>query len=559
MLSLRASTLLALVALAAAACVTSGATSPAAASPVSTGTYTVVSCPGDNGWSAEETTVSLGNQQTSIVTNAPATGPYYTDDCASGAGGISLEYPTGAGWTSSTLQFAIPADLDAWISGWSMNIAAFGHVCATENHMNCPDSNDVSGEGSVEITGTCSQAAEPFDFTDDGLGEVDTTVSAQALNCGSVTSVPIQVFCITVCTGPAGDPLASVQVNAASFGIESVGAPTASDFSGSLLSGAHGNASLSFTATDPEGPGVYNVLVQIDGSTVYSGTPDLNGGQCVALGNAAQGGGLEFASLVPCPQSEDVDVGVNTSSLTPGSHELQVLVTNAAGISTTVLTQSIDIGGDGSQATPSPDDYSLALTNASVHFRKTVSRPYSRSALRISGKLSARTGFQASGAPVSAWAQSASGGAFSELASTTANANGKWTLTVSKGPSRLVRIIAGTGAQPVGDTGALTVREHVSPSLTLRVQAPGAGRLVFSGHVYPNSPSASPIVLIEARGPHGWEVVGTPVHLSAGGAFHYAYQSSPVTVGRAFDFRATTIATGLWSSGSSPKRVATVH
>jgi hypothetical protein len=194
-----------------------------------------------------------------------------------------------------------------------------------------------------------------------------------------------------------------------------------------------------------------------------------------------------------------------------------------------------------------------------VHFRKTVSRSYSRSALRISGKLSARTGFQASGAPVSAWAQSASGGAFSELASTTANANGKWTLTVSKGPSRLVRIIAGTGAQPVGDTGALTVREHVSPSLTLRVQTPGAGRLVFSGHVYPDSPSASSVVLIEARGPDGWEVVGTPVHVSARGAFHYAYQSSAVTVGRAFDFRATTIATNLWSSGNSPTRVATVQ
>ena len=82
---------------------------------------------------------------------------------------------------------------------------------------------------------------------------------------------------------------------------------------------------------------------------------------------------------------------------------------------------------------------------------------------------------------------------------------------------------------------------------------------MFSGHVYPDSPSASPVVLIEARGPDGWEVVGTPVHISASGAFHYAYQSAPITVGRAFNFRATTIATSLWSSGSSPTRVATVQ
>jgi hypothetical protein len=564
MLSLRAPVRLRLIALAAASCVAIAVVPAAVGSPVSGGTYTVVSCPGDDGWSAIDTTLSLGAGQTTTVTSAPATAPNYVDTCTSGTGRMFLEYPTGAAWTTATLEFGLPADLDAWINGWSVSLTAFAHVCATQNHMDCPDSNDVSGEGAVEITGTCAPGGQPFDFTDQGLGTVETTATAQDLNCGSVTSVPIQVFCYTVCTGPGGYPLASVQVNAASFEIETVGAPTASDFSGSLLqSGAQGNASLSFTAADPQGPGVYKVAVLIDGNPVYSGTPNLNGGRCVSVGNDAENGGVEFAWVIPCPQSENVDLTVNTTSLTPGPHQLQVLVSNAAGVSTTALAQTIDIGGggpSGSQATSTADDYTLALKKPWARLRKAMSRPFDRSELRLSGTLRAHSGFQESGTPVSAWAQPASGGAFSELASTTANASGIWDLTVPKGASRVVCIVAGTGARPTEASEGLTIHERVSPSLTLRIQTPGAGRLVFSGHIYPYSLSASPtLALIEAKGANGWEVVGAPVHPNAQGAFRYAYQSSPITLGRAFDFRATTTATSLWSSGNSPTQVATVR
>ena len=41
----------------------------------------------------------------------------------------------------------------------------------------------------------------------------------------------------------------------------------------------------------------YAVTVQIDGATVYQGTPDTNGGNCVALGNGAGGLVFDLATL----------------------------------------------------------------------------------------------------------------------------------------------------------------------------------------------------------------------------------------------------------------------
>src|ERR1039458_4054267 len=53
--------------------------------------------------------------------------------------------------------------------------------------------------------------------------------------------------------------------------------PSASGVSGTVLSpDAQGTQELTFDAADPGGPGVYLVTVQIDGSTVYSGTPNGN-------------------------------------------------------------------------------------------------------------------------------------------------------------------------------------------------------------------------------------------------------------------------------------------
>jgi hypothetical protein len=81
------------------------------------------------------------------------------------------------------------------------------------------------------------------------------------------------------------------------------------------------------------------VTVQIDGATAYQGTPDTNGGDCVALSSGA--GGLVFDHAQPCKPLASVDVPVDTRPVPDGDHELKVIVTDAAGNPATVLDQEI--------------------------------------------------------------------------------------------------------------------------------------------------------------------------------------------------------------------------
>ena len=116
--------------------------------------------------------------------------------------------------------------------------------------------------------------------------------------------------------------------------------PAASNIAGPLLNaGARGTQELTLTATDPGGPGVYTVTAQIDGKTLYTGTPNNNGGECVSTGS--NGGALMFDYSQPCRQSESVDIPIETGTVTDGSHTLKVTVEDAAGNSNVVYDGTI--------------------------------------------------------------------------------------------------------------------------------------------------------------------------------------------------------------------------
>ena len=204
--------------------------------------------------------------------------------------------------------------------------------------------------------------------------------------------------------------------------------------------------------------------------------------------------------------------------------------------------------------------YSLALNRATERLTRGVRRLYNRSSLKLAGTLRDSAGVATPGVEVSVWAQPAPGGDFAELAHTTTDGAGTWTLTVPRGSSRLLRVVAGAKARASGATDAVTVRETVTPVLSLHVTTPGGGRIVFSGRLAIGPLGAPrPLVFIQTRGPDGWEVVGSPVRVNRQGKFTYVYRSSPVTEGRQFAFRAETPATGLWDTALSPTREALVR
>jgi hypothetical protein len=129
--------------------------------------------------------------------------------------------------------------------------------------------------------------------------------------------------------------------------------PTGSGFTGSALqSPVRGTGHVVFTAAEAAGPGIYADSIAIDGQTVFSGTPNANGGKCVPVGADPGTGALMFDYQQPCLTSEVLDVPVPTQGLPDGPHDLAVTVTDAAGNSSTVLDQAITTSNP--QTTPAP-------------------------------------------------------------------------------------------------------------------------------------------------------------------------------------------------------------
>jgi hypothetical protein len=377
-------------------------------------------------------------------------------------------------------------------------------------------------------------------------------------------------------TCPVGDSSAwywaLADVNSAMIELEDASTPQGSGFSGTLLSGtASGTAQLEFTASEAApGPGIYTVIVSVDGHVLYDGTPDANAGKCVSVGRDA-GGVPEFLYADPCPLIEQVDLPIDTTSLADGHHELQVTVVDAAGVAATAYDGTITTANRttvssllSSPLAPAPrvePTYAIVLDKRTAALGKTVRRSYADSALTLSGQLKDTAGAPAPGVTVSLVAQDGNqpAGALVVLAHTITNTAGEWELDAPKGPSRDLRILYGAVTASRAED-AVAIKETVRPSLTLHVETPGGGRIVFSGRLA-ISPMGSPrpLVTIETQVGREWEAVGHAVRVNANGAYRYVYRSSPLTLGRRFAFRAQTPETSLWQTGASPTRKAVVH
>jgi hypothetical protein len=527
----------------------------ASASTAFAGTYTLVSCPGDDGWA----------QDTPSALFVP-----YADGCAGGAtAGLTLALgPNPESGYSNTaggsITFTAPVGMS--ISSYAMSLSAYGGPCSIASNQ-C-----ANGFGAVAVNHT-GQADPDYDYRNLGYGAQTAQVATGPLPSG-VTWVTVTVGCDGgpggyTCPGSQGSlPEADAVIQQADFAIDSTATPSASGFTGSLLAGsAHGTANIAFTAADSGGPGVYNVTATIDGTSVYDATPNGNAGACQSIGTYSDGS-LEFEQLLPCPQQVAVDIPVNTTTLRDGAHELKVTVTDAAGNSSvvydaTVMTANLTTV---SALTPSPATttaapvYSLSLDAATKALTSGVRRSYSHSGLKLSGTLEDASGVAAPDVPVALWQQPASDGAFTELAHTTTDGTGGWTLTAPPGPSRLLRVVAGATAQAATAPSSVSVRETVTPGLSLRVTTPGGGRILFTGKlaIAPLG-QPRPLVFIQTRGPDGWEEVGAPIRVAANGGFRYVYRSSPVTFGRSFSFRAASPATALWQPAQSRTHSAVVH
>ena len=355
----------------------------------------------------------------------------------------------------------------------------------------------------------------------------------------------------------------SVAVASANLLLASSSQPTASGFAGSLLTaGAHGNATLTFTAADT-GPGVYRATVTIDGTAVYSATPNTNAGKCVPVGTDPASGALMFDWQQPCPRSQAVVVAVDTTKLLDGEHALKITLQNAAGNVSTVLAQTITtnnlttisgkLTSDAPAPPPAPEpEYAIELDAPTRALVRGVRRAYRRSALTLSGTLRNSVGIPAPGVPVTLSARNGGQGDPVVLARSSSDPSGHWVLAAPKGPTRLLTITYGSGAK-----GAITIKQAVRPSVTLTVRALGH-RLRFSGrlHVAPLG-SPLPFVVIQARKGRKWQNVGRNVRVSATGSYRLTFADSRAR--GTYRFRAVAPTTPFFGTGISPIRKAVIR
>jgi hypothetical protein len=381
------------------------------------------------------------------------------------------------------------------------------------------------------------------------------------------------------CPAGGGGAYLDAQVNIyqAIIDLTSNATPAATSFGGALLTPGPvaGTQPLTFTATDPSGPGVYKVTIAIDGHPVYSATPDSNSGECAAVGTDASGA-VEFLSAQPCKTSVAVSVPVDTTMLADGPHDLSVTVADAASNSSPVLHQTIIAANRttvsaalnsspqaptaGGAAGSSPIAvYATVLDPGTQALVGGVHRAFANSALALSGTLRNSAGVPAPGVPVTLLAQNGRTGTPRAIARATSDATGHWTLTAPRGPTRTLTIVPGTQAQAASTQAGVTINETVTPGLSLRVRAPGGARLRFTGRLA-ISPIVTPrpLVFIEARSGSRWQLVAT-THVTRTGAYTLDYTGKSKTIGQRYEFRAIAPATALFTAAASPNRQETVQ
>jgi hypothetical protein len=369
------------------------------------------------------------------------------------------------------------------------------------------------------------------------------------------------LYAVAVCVGPyegattcpaSGGLDAAVSVSSAAVELANNASPTASGFGGTLLNpNAQGTQELTFQASDPGGPGVYLVVVQIDGKTVSSDTPDTNEGRCVPIGQS--GGTLMFDHGQPCRTSESVDVPVNTATLSNGAHTLKVTIEDAAqnasvvydGQITTLQPSNGSLG-----ALPGPGGAGLAQVaqpngaGASEGARlelgqhRRLRRSFVKRALQVSGRLLGAQGQPISGATLDVLQQASGSSTLDVIGHAKTTANGTFLARVPGGPSRTIEVAYRAFSTETGYAVVARIAERVEAGIQLHVSprtTGSEGTITLTGRVLGPVPrqGVSVNLLVHYRG--HWEPFRTP-RTDAAGRFAVVYQFEGA-LGR-FPFRA---------------------
>ncbi len=508
-----------------------------------------------------QATCSDGGEPVSTEGWAPGTvGGYLSivepgDTCAQVGGSLSLRDEVGYQLANSGPMWVYSAPADSTIQGGSITLSLASP--GGQAYLSTPNNSTDVGELVVMCTELCKTVKENT-LTDYYHG-------------GS------RLYAVTECIPPSGKEYCSsgldaqMNIKSATILLSNEAKPTGTGFTGTLLNNpASGTASLSFTARDEHGPGVYRATVQIDGHAIWSGAPDLNEGECVAHGTYE--GALKFRNQQPCPQETDVHTEVQTGTLAEGQHQLKVEVEDAAGNKATAYTGTITIDNQPPAVAPvastplpergpcngTPCDEAAKLAAATGE-AKTMTRALGRTAVTLTGHLSSPTGTPIKDAQVKLLQQIVGSATVTQIASTTTSANGSWSLKAPTGASRLLQVAFYSHTLDTIPASILAFHESVQGEVSMR--APRRARLgravVFTGQLAGGYvPAGGESVQMEIFYGGRWRTIEV-LPTNSKGRWTYRYVFT-LGAGTSYLFRAATVPNGGYpysSTHTKPVRV----
>lgn len=360
------------------------------------------------------------------------------------------------------------------------------------------------------------------------------------------------------CYGAALKYAAVALLSMATITLEDDSPPKVTVVGGSLTTGTEleGAQTLAITGTD-SGSGIYQAILKVDGKESQRTTVDNNNGHCEDVGQTSDGTPA-FLYLVPCAlEVNDQYVSFSMANIPDGPHKLTVLVTDAAGNATTVLSREVIVGRGACNGTCSGQ---AKLAASDPQALKPVTRGYARSAMRLSGSLREPTGAPVAGARLELLqAASYTAAPVRAIASTMTNAVGRWTFSVPKGPSRALIVAFRAHALDPGYASELEYHERVYADVALeaprgvRVGVPFVFRGALAGGYIPPERST---IQMEISYLGRWRTIET-LRTGRRGRFAYGYTFS-TGEGSSYLFRASiryTHAYPFLASTSRPVRV----
>jgi len=495
--------------------------------------------------------------------------------------GVSSTGPMPATWADATYT-APPGSVIAGGSITGLIVGQQGPLNTVDAWISTPGNAPDTADQVANCEGPEPTWILPEPYSDCSWGEAGSMPPDQVAIPASGGS---QLFMTTGCSIANTDPCPPAPGISASIGfdwldilLQDPNLPTVSGagVTGSLVApgAVHGTASVSFTASDPLGPGIYNVTVSIDGTPIYSGMPSSNSGKCQPVGTDPNTGAMIFDYQQPCPTSDPIDLSVDTTKLSDGIHRLQITLEDAALNSATVLDQTFETENLTTAAstttetpntptttTPAPAPpaapaapapaaastpvvYAFKLNPATAKLvGQVLHRRFLGSKLQLSGTIVDPAGAPAPDVQVSAQVGTVSGTGFQTVASGSTDAAGRFKLRVPRGDSRSVQLVV--------SGHSLSFTQYVRPNVSLKVTAKRHQRLLFSGRVLiARQGGPPPVVELSDKTSAGWQALAN-VQADKHGRYRYTYIASSLAIGHAFQIQASTPASAFWQKATS--------